>query len=774
MAHQTVDQTNLPTHTLQITGMDCSECARTIERGVSKLAGVEHCTVNLSTAQLRVSGTVAASAIMERVRQLGYDVADAPSAFVSSTTLWSSLVQRLPSTGPLGFVRFLLARQETTLALFGLLLVLPGLLLQELLPFLKISSPFIPLLSICALLVVGYPVARSAWRALIINHEVTINGLMTIAAMGAVGIGAYTEAGVVMVLFAIGEALEGYTMSRARDAIRSLLQVAPNQALVLRPCIDCQGHMGQDGYSGGPCPFCGVEEQVAPVEQLLVGDVIVVRPGERIAMDGRILKGASSINQAPITGESTPVDKLSGDEVFAGSINGEGVLEIEVLRLANDNTLSRIIRMVEAAEERRAKTHRLVDRFAKVYTPVVIGLATLLAVVPPLFFGAPFLNPNAFTQGWLYRALELLVVACPCALVISTPVSLISAISNAARQGILFKGGAALEALSQVQAIAFDKTGTLTEGRPTVVAVRAVDCQTPEPLCPACADLLALASAVELRSEHPMARAVVAAAQQYQLQGHYPVAENVIAQVGQGVYGTVNGQEVIIGSHAYFDRAVPHSPELCNAIIEQAAQGQTLLLVKAREHFAGYIAVADTIRASSRAAIVALQQAGINTLVMLTGDNESAAQAIANHVGGLAVQANLLPADKVQAVQALRRQHKSIAMVGDGINDAPALATANVGVAMGTATAQAMETADITLMSDDLCKLPFALQISRAAMRTIRTNIAFSIGVKLIFLGLVLAGLGTMWLAVLADVGAALLVTLNGMRLLTFKTTPQQ
>jgi Cd2+/Zn2+-exporting ATPase len=326
-----------------------------------------------------------------------------------------------------------------------------------------------------------------------------------------------------------------------------------------------------------------------------------------------------------------------------------------------------------------------------------------------------------------------------------------------------------LEAIGKVKHIAFDKTGTLTEGRPTVVAVHAVDCQDPDQLCPPCEELLALASAVERRSEHPMAHAVVAAAQHHQLFARYPVAENVVAQVGQGVQGAVNGQEVIIGSHAYFDRAVPHSPEQCTAIAQQAAQGQTLLLVKAHQQFAGYIAVADTVRASSRAAIAALHQAGVSALVMLTGDNESAAQAIASQVGGLAVQANLLPADKVQAIQTLRAQHKSVAMVGDGVNDAPALATANVGVAMGAGTAQALETADITLMSDDLRKLPWALAISRAAMRTIRANIAFSIGIKLAFLALVLAGLGSMWLAVLADVGAALLVTLNGMRLLKFK-----
>ncbi|HEY3341162.1 MAG TPA: heavy metal translocating P-type ATPase, partial [Anaerolineae bacterium] len=531
--------------------------------------------------------------------------------------------------------------------------------------------------------------------------------------------------------------------------------------------------LGREGYTGGPCPFCGVEEQRVAVEKVLVGETIVVKPGERIALDGLVQKGESAVNQAPITGESVPVDKTVGESVFAGSINGEGVLEVQVSGLAGNSTISRIIHMVEEAQERRAPVQRFVDRFAKVYTPAVIVVAVLVAALPPLLFGAPFLTPAGGEQGWLYRALELLVIACPCALVISTPVSLISALSAGARGGVLIKGGAILETLSKVKVIAFDKTGTLTVGKPNVVRVHSVDCRTgesQEQICAYCGELLALASAVEQRSEHPLARAVVAEAEHDGLKVRYPAADAVKAMVGRGVTGSVNGHNVVIGSHPYFDASVPHGKDQCDEIGRLAGQGQTPLLVGVDDKYAGYITVADTVRDGSPQAIEALKALGVKTLVMLTGDHEAAAQAIARDVGVTDVRANLLPENKTEAIKDLLSQHQAVAMVGDGVNDAPALATASVGVALGAGgTAQAMETADVVLMSDDLRKLPFAVRLSRAAMRTIQTNLAFSIGIKLVFLVLALLGLGTMWLAVLADVGASMLVTLNGMRLLSFQ-----
>jgi len=753
--------------TFRITGMDCADCARSIERGVARLPGVVSCTLNYTAATLQVqAGGATRAAVIARVRELGYE-ADLPGA----------VDKPLPARrgGVIGFVQFMLEKRNTALALAGVVLMLPGLLFRELGLWANAPAWLVTLPTLAALAAAGYPVAASAWRGLRVNHEVSINALMVIAAVGALLIGATTEAGLVMVLFAIGEALEGYAMVHTRNAIRSLMTVAPNDAALLSPCIDCKEHIGTDGYTGGPCPFCGAEEHRVPVDTLRPGDVVITKPGERIAMDGRVTRGVSTVNQAPITGESLPVAKQAGDPVFAGSINGEGVLEVEVLGLAADNTVSRIIKMVDEAQARRAPTQRFVDQFAHYYTPAVVVIAALVALVPPLLFGAPFLNPADGSQGWLYRALELLVVACPCALVISTPVSVVSAISNAARNGVLIKGGAYLELLSRVQAIAFDKTGTLTEGKPNVVRVHAANCDTctlPEQTCARCDDLLAVATAIERRSEHPLARAVVDTAQRNGLSDRYPPADDVTAITGKGVSGNVAGHNVAVGSHAWFDAEAPdmHDAVQCREIDASSEQGHTPLLVSRDRHYLGYISVADTVRQSSRVALADLRAAGVETLIMLTGDGVAAAQTIAGQVGVTDIRANLLPERKVEAVRALLAQYGTVAMVGDGINDAPALATASVGVAMGAGgTAQAMETADVILMTDDLGRLPFAIRLSRATMSTMKLNIGFSIAVKLLFFVIVLLGFGTMWMAVLADVGVSLLVTLNGMRLLGYQ-----
>ncbi|MCB9422237.1 MAG: heavy metal translocating P-type ATPase [Ardenticatenaceae bacterium] len=733
-----------------IKGLDCASCALTVEKGVARLENIDLASLNFSTETLRVRGDVAPEMVVARVRELGYDVAR-PEAAVRNA---SSVIHHA-SSEPVYFWRFMWERWDTRLALLGALLVLPGLLFNELLPMLGLESVFLDVTSVGAMVVAGWPIVLSAWRSVRINRDININVLMTIAAVGAVAIGAYTEAGLVMVLFAMGEALEGFAGTKARESIRSLMAVAPNEATVLRYCIDCAGHLGQDGYAGGPCPFCGLEEQRVPVADLQVGETIVVKPGEKIAMDGRILSGSSFVNQAPITGESKLAPKTVGDAVFASSINGEGALEIEVTHLAADNTISRLIQMVAEAQERRAPAQRFVDQFARIYTPAVVVLAILVAVLPPLVWGASF-------REWLYRALALLVVACPCALVISTPVSIISAISNGARNGVLFKGGAYLEILSRVRAVAFDKTGTLTEGKPSVVGLKSVRCEGGTD-CESCNDFLALTSAVEQRSTHPLAEAVVEESSRRGVYGRYPAAENVQAMMGSGVTGRVNGREIFISSHSYFDQNIPHDIH-CSAVAAADAAGYTTMLVQDGDTYAGYIAVADQVRPSSRAAVARLRSLGLAPLVMLTGDNQVAAEKIAAVVGVTDMRANCLPEDKVTAVTHLRQQYEHVAMVGDGINDAPALATASVGIAIGK-TAQAMETADIVLMGDDLRQLPFAVGLSRAAMRTIWVNVGLSIGIKLAFLALILAGLGSMWLAVFADVGVSLLVTLNGMRL---------
>lgn len=732
-------------YTFRITGMDCAGCARTVESGVAHLPGVERSELNFTTETLRVQASIPAEQIAARVRELGYNVAEPEKKRATAV--------------PLGLFAYLWQRTHTRLALIGLVCLLPGILFVELLPGVVPHSIWFDVGALIALALAGYPIALSAWRSVRFNHEININVLMTIAALGAVAIGAITEAGLVMVLFAIGEALEGYTAERARQAIRGLMTEAPDKATVLKPCWDCREHLGQAGYSGGACPFCGLEEQKVAVADLQVGDVIVVKPGERVAMDGRIQTGSSSVNQAPITGESRLVSKKPGDTVFASSLNGEGALEVVVTHLAADNTIQRLIAMVEEAQERRAPTQRLVDRFAQIYTPLVMGLAVLVAVLPPLFFGGAFWGGD----GWLYRALALLVVACPCALVISTPVSLISALTRAAQQGVLFKGGVYLEVLSRVKGIAFDKTGTLTQGRPSLVHLRSAVCQTGQP-CDDCDDLLALAGAVEQRSEHPLAQAVTSAVAARGVNGRYPTATEVHALTGRGVTGRVNGRQVLIASHLYFDAQVPHKRD-CAEIQGQDNAGYTTLLVSEDDQYKGYLAVADALRPESKGVIAQLKELGLKRLVMLTGDNAATAEQIATQVGLTEFRANCLPADKVTAVAALRQEIGEIAMLGDGINDAPALATASVGIAIGN-TAQTLETADITLMGEDLRQLPLAIAISRQAMHTIRVNVALALGIKAAFLLLVVAGMGSMWTAVLADVGTSLLVTFNGMRLL--------
>ena len=732
MSHEPGEQTGMSESTFQIGNMDCANCAKEVEAGVKKLDGVKSVRVDFVSGKMQLEGDVPFDVLQARVEALGKTIALPDEATTSEQ----------PSRGGvIGFWDYLLARRETQLALVGggvVLLTLLGALLG-------LSSSVAGLFYTLGMFITLYPIARSGINGLRINRQFNINLLMTIAAVGAIVIGEYLEGAIVIFLFAIGEALEGYTTNRARQSIKSLMQLKPASATVLH----------------------GAQEAVVPVEALQIGDTILVKPGENIPMDGHILSGASGVNQAPITGESVPVAKGEGDTVFAGTINGEGTLAVEVTRLAADNTLNRIIKLVEEAQSVRAPSQRLIDRFAAWYTPAVVLLAALVATVPPLFFGAPFYD-TAAGHGWLYRALVMLVIACPCALVISTPVTVISAITSAARRGVLIKGGAHLEALGQVKAIAFDKTGTLTQGRPVVTGYRSVDCVTGES-CPVCDDVLALATAVERRTSHPLAEAVVRAADEKQLAGVYAPAETVEMLAGRGVRGRVGERLVTLGSHNLFDTDFVHSDALCREVRAMEDRGQTTMLLADDDRVRGYITLADTARDTSRNVVSELNRMGLAT-VMLTGDNPGVASAVGDSVGVTDVRAGLLPEQKVAAVKQLADDYGTVAMVGDGVNDTPALAAASVGVAMGGAgSPQALETADIALMADDLAQLPFAVRLSNFARSLIRQNVALSFGVKALFLGLALFGLTSLWLAILADVGTLLIVTLNGMRPLRFQ-----
>ena len=591
-----------------------------------------------------------------------------------------------------------------------------------------------------AMLVAMKPIAQNGLNTLRINRAFNINMLMTVAAIGALFLGEFLEAATVIFLFAIGEAMEGYTGDRARDSLRSLVALKP---------LTAQRMVGD-------------RVEVVPVEALQIADRIRVLPGEKIPMDGAVIAGNSAVDQAHITGESLPLVKSPGDEVFAGSINGEAALEIRVSRLSSDNTLSRIITLLQQSQSRRAPSQRLIDRFAHYYTPAVALTAIAVALLPPLLFGGSFWGgPEG--SGWLYRALSMLVIACPCALVISTPVTVISAITSLARRGVLIKGGAPLEALAGMRVIAFDKTGTLTQGRLEVMATYTDNCRD-EPDCTPCAELISLAASVEAQSTHPFANAILEAAAQQGVA--YADASGVETLTGLGVRGEVNGRRVTIGSHRYFDDKFEHSHHLCELAGGIEDSGQSAIMVHDGDTVRGVIALADAPRAESRAVVSALDEIGIES-VMLSGDNSRVAESIAGQVGVDRFYGDLLPQDKVAAVEKLAADHGGVTMVGDGINDTPALARASVGIAMGGAgSAQAMETADIVLMADGLQQLPTAITRARFARRLIRENIALSIGLKAVFLLLAVTGNVTMLAAVFADMGMSLAVTLNGMRAL--------
>lgn len=714
--------------TYKVQGMDCAHCAEKLQKGVGQLAGVQQVQVDFATGKLHLTGDVPTTALNQRVKSLGYELVEHEAA---------APPQPMSRGGVVGFWNYLLSRQATQLALIGGGLILVAVLL------ILIGLPTIITdgLLIGAMAIAVYPIARSGLNTLLINRDFNINLLMTIAAVGAVILGEYLESATVIFLFAVGEALEGYTTDRARQSIRRLLDLTPPQAI----------------------RTLGILEEIVPVEQLHIGDVILVKPGERVAMDGEVISGTSHINQAPITGESVPVFKEVGAEVFAGTVNSEGLLHVRVTRLAKDDTLRRIIQLVEEAQSVRAPSQRLIDQFARWYTPAVVILAVLVASVPPLLLGEPFWEGPDGGHGWFYRALSLLVISCPCALVISAPVTIISAITAAARQGVLIKGGAHLEALGRVKAVAFDKTGTLTHGRPTVMLARSVDCATGVD-CELCDDVLALAAAVEKRSTHPLAKAVINAAEQRGLVNAYAPAENVATLAGRGVQGEVNHQLVTLGNHRLFDEQFAHAPEFCATVQSAEAAGQTTMLLSDGERVRGFIGVTDAVRPESQKTIEDLNGLGITT-VMLTGDNAIVAQAVGQQVGIKEIRANLLPADKATAVHELLETYEQVAMIGDGINDAPALATATVGIAMGGAgSAQAMETADVVLMGDELSKLPLALRLSKFARRLITENVALSFSTKFVFMGLAVFGGTSLWAAIAADVGVSLLVTLNGMR----------
>jgi Zn2+/Cd2+-exporting ATPase len=689
---------NETTQVFQVQGLDCASEVALIEQHLARVPGV--CSVRASavTGQATVVHTLEPGSVERLLAQVGLQAAEA----------------RRMAAPPLRATGTLVALALTALG------VAAGFL----------SMPLAVVFYLPAILIGGAPIARKGWQRA--RHgALDMNVLMSVAVLGAMAIGEWGEGAATVVLFSLAQLLEARSLERARRAISSLMDLAPETAVVLRN---------------------GAEAQV-PAAQVARGETILVAPGARFPLDGIVEGGRSDVDQSPLTGESMPVPREPGEGVFAGSINGSGALTVRVTRPAAETTLARILRRVEEAQASRAPTQGFVERFARVYTPAVIALALLTALVPPLLAGGAWL-------AWTYRALVLLVVACPCALVISTPVSIVSALTAASRRGVLVKGGAHLEELGRVRAVVFDKTGTLTRGALEVTDVLPAHGA-------AARDVLALAAAVEARAAHPLALAVLARARHEGLA--LVPASDVVEIPGRGVRGLVDGREVLVGSHRLFDERGLCDHQLDETLARLEGEGKTAVLVGRPGSPApvlGALAVADALRPEAREAVGALHAAGV-AVAVLSGDNARTTDAIARQLGIETALANLLPEDKVARLAALRAQRGSVAMVGDGVNDAPALAAASVGIAMGRRGSDvALETAAVALMSEDLRLIPQALRLGRAARRVIRQNVALSLLVKGAVLGLTLAGWGSLWAAVGADMGASLLVIGNGLRLL--------
>lgn len=580
----------------------------------------------------------------------------------------------------------------------------------------------------------GYSIAREGFSSLIFRKKLSIDFLIMIAAAGSFFIGHGEEGAAVIFLFYVAEFLEGYAAERARKSIASLMEFAPEVAAVKR----------------------NGEEVEVPVDEVDVNDVIVVRPGEKIPLDGQVIRGVSTVNQAPITGESIPVIKQVGDEVYAGTINNEGFLEIKVTKRSDETMLSKIVKLVEEAQNMKSPTEKFIDKFSKYYTPSVIFLALCVATIPAFVFGLSL-------NEWLYKALVLLVVSCPCALAISTPVAMVSGITSAAKNGVLIKGSTYVEEVSKVKVFAFDKTGTLTEGRLEVTDVVSLGHSREE--------ILSIAASLEALSEHPIAKAIVEEAKEEGVM--LSVVDDFRAIAGKGVIGRIDGQVYFVGSRRLFKELSADFPEEQDWELEN--EGKTVVFVGDEKEAVGLIAVMDKIRDTTIETMNELRRKGVKT-VMITGDNERTAKAIAERIGIAEYQAELLPEDKVNIIDELSKRYEHVAMVGDGVNDAPALARASVGIAMGAIGSDvSLETADIALMQDDLSKLPYLIELSKKTLEIVKENVLASILIKGSFAVLVFPGLVTLWLAVaIGDMGLSLAVILNAMRLSLIKAqTPK-
>ncbi|MBI5374318.1 MAG: cadmium-translocating P-type ATPase [Candidatus Schekmanbacteria bacterium] len=773
---------------LELTGLDCPDCASKVEKSINNMKGIEWCSVNYATSKMFVEfmgDTVSLSEITSAVHSFGYDIRDAGTSTTDRKMVFNirgmdcadcaaklekqmnnldgvhevwvdfnlsrmtvkykelpGMIDRIIHlVDKAGYSAILLNedtgkslsiiswikkdRKAISTSICGLFILLGYM--GRFTPYNMLEYIFFGL----AMLAGGFYTARAGFTALRYK-TIDMNFLMSIAVAGAVAIGEWEEAAMVVFLFSLGNVLQNYTMDKTRNSLKFLMDLSPKEARIKK------------------------RETIisVPVANVNIADIMIVLPGEKIAMDGIVTSGESEVNQAPITGESIPVVKIEGNEVFAGTINGSGMMEVRITKLYEETTLSKIIHLVEEAQAQKAPSQLFVDKFAKYYTPAVIITATLIVALPVLLFGGSF-------NDWFYKGLMLLVISCPCALVISTPVSIVSAIGNASRNGVLIKGGAYLEEAGKINVVAFDKTGTLTKGHAGITDIIGLNGLSET-------EVLQYAASIEQRSEHPIGRIIKMEADVMGLT-LFRVSKSK-SLTGKGVESEINGKLYYVGSHRLADETgIEHTRSEEELMEELESSGKTVLLVADQKKLIGIIALRDMIREESRHAIAELKSAGIKRIIMLTGDNRKTAEVVAKDLGIDEFRAQLLPEDKVDAVKELRALYGNIAMVGEGINDAPALAASDVAIALGVAgTDTALETADIALMSDDMSNIPFTLKLSRKALGIIKGNIAFSLIVKAAFFVLVFSGLSNLWMAVLADTGTSLIVIANGMRLLRF------
>lgn len=698
--------------TYRVDGLSCTNCAGKFEKNVKNLEGVTDAKVNFGAGKISVYGETSISQIekagaFENLRITNEkDYSNTPAmkeSFLKKN--WHLVVSIIFIL--LAFVSQNISGEDSTTTI---------------------------ILYVIAIVVGGFNLFKEG-IANLIKLDFTMESLMTIAIIGASIIGEWAEGSIVVILFALSEVLERYSMDKARQSIRSLMDIAPKEALIRRDDV----------------------EQMIAVSDIQIGDIMIIKPGQKIAMDGVVIKGYSAINQSAITGESIPVEKKVDDEVFAGTLNEEGLLEVKVTKHVEDTTISKIIHLVEEAQGKRAPAQAFVDKFAKYYTPTIMLIALLVVVVPPLFFGGDW-------DTWVYQGLSLLVVGCPCSLVISTPVSIVSAIGNSAKNGVLVKGGIYLEEIGGLQAIAFDKTGTLTKGKPVVTDFIPYSEHMNEQKS------LSIITALETLSQHPLASAIISKAMVDNVDYKSIVIDNFSSITGKGVKGDVDGTTYYIGSSKLFESSLEKSQSISQTYQSLQKQGKTAMLFGTESNILAIIAVADEVRESSKEVIAQLHKLGIAHTIMLTGDNNDTAQFIGKEIGVSDIKAELMPEDKLTYIKELKQTYGKVAMIGDGVNDAPALAASTVGIAMGGAgTDTALETADVALMGDDLKKLPFIVNLSRKTLKIIKQNITFSLGIKLLTLLLVFPGWLTLWIAIVADMGATLLVTLNGLRLMKVK-----